>query len=1043
MTVNTLLKIFFLNFIIAISLTSQLWGQNFFDIKSSYPKKSSLIKGSKVYPEFVLDMSDISGWKWYGSTKGHLLKATAVDLPDRPGKRGVCLYSRLDKKSPKSPTWVCWQYNLSPKLSIVGAKTVEIDIYPLQKIEFPISSRFGSSHGFGILPCTWSDIIQEAPARKWTTVKIPIHHTRKSIDNLKFDINSKRPSVPHLQERSVIIGDIRFVPAPTPATSLFSCKMNVKKPVIAGYFQNTGKHEFIENGKLSMLVELSTSQQLNNAELCIETNSTVLNKKVTLKAPFSRFELEITDPLKVFGIGKNELTITIKDPKGSLVAKTSKPLTIYCFSKKHVTSELQKLSNQHSEQQSRWETCVASGKQAELPRITLNVAKLFIKNFIPDDFNRQKQYKIAMDELTMVKSMLDNLDYELKQYGAGKIEEAPVPTYNPDIPILLKHGTITQDNKPALFIGPMTSIFTYDWANYASKTGFNSLVAETSMHHWLYFNQFKSNQFKATTGLLKNRTSQNGITNALNKYFEACRKNKLASNLLLSSHYCKKIPDKYKNAQSSTCGNGNFNWNVLAPTAKEIFLRMYGEIIPYLKKRPELISLGTANEPGYSVSSDSTDFQKAFHVWLHKKHKNIKIINYAWNSKYPSIESIDLKSFFVLRKTSSGAMVDWAEFQSSGVSRFYGFLKDTLLEAVPNKIVWVKLMGVFGYGMLDEEDNIALGQNSCGTDDGHPLWLDHLTSMYPERPITNQEWHFIRAQYVNNAAFLAKQMYQGVLRGIQSANIWRGQRADWNSKGHGHVESFSRYPLGFNAIGRTSLKLRMLYPVIVNFQKLKGGTTRLCYDKKANLIEGKKYTEKLEHLYNIIRSNPEGVRLVYPPHLKKEQLNNVKLLAAPSFKYMRQKSAWLIQKWVKRGGTLWIAEPVNNPVNYYGKKLRLDKTFVNMLKNIGIRQYGSGKVIIANNWSGYSQLFNGITAWSNSKINNDVECRILNDQNGKIKYLSIVNLKDKIQYIKLQEKQHPVSVSGNDIWNNQRIENISKMTLEQFEVKLIKVSLLN
>ena len=1007
-------------------------------VETRVGEKAAYLRGKKVYPEYLLDMSSAADWTRIGSTGGHRLRVTEVDAPGRPGRRALMFSVKIDRKNPKAPGWVAWQSMLSPELNIVGADEIEFEIYPLQKFPFGVVARFGTSKGFGQLPCSWSDVVKNLEPNRWHTVRIPVKKSRKSVDSLRFDFNARADAVPHQQELSMILGAIRFLPAPHPATAEWSTRMKTGAPLENGFLINPHPLEMADNSDLEYSVELAVGRTVE-ATLELRCGDRNFTQPVTLGAPYTALRIRIPRFAEQFAPGARRLETGSRDETGKVSAQNAEAVPLTRFSAAARDKERRRLLTRLAPLTGELNSLRASGVAVQLPEVTRTTAELFLNHFIPDDFNRQKKYGIALAELADAERLLDALEAELTAYRAGMLREPPLTPYNPATPLAVRNGVITQHGKPILLIGPLTGMPAPDWSEYAAKLGFNSLVVETDMDRWLNFDAQKNTELKTHPDLIHGAPrSFRGEAARLNHYLERSRANGLAANLLLSSHYCRHIPGDLKNARSPYAGHNNFDWNVLAPEAKETFCRMYGSILPFLREKPHLVSLGTANEPGYNVKSGSGEFERGFIGRLKEKYPTAAALNRAWGTRYASIGDVTLRDA-LSPQAPPQAQVDWAEYLSREVSLFYGFLKARLLDALPGKQIWVKLMGNLGYEMLDEADNIALGQNVAGSDSANELWLDHLRSLFPDYPVTNHEWHFIRAEHASDAPFLAMRMFQGVSRGLQSGSIWRGQRAEWDSKGYGHAESFSRYPVALNAIGRTSLRLRMLYPVLIRFRQLDGGAVRLYYDKNDQLLRAKEYPAKLNAAYNRLRINPSGVRFLYPQTVTPENLAQVKLVAAGSIRHIPAETARTLAAWVAGGGTLCLQTP-GEWSDCNGTPHDLPADFRKAVTAAGVTRCGRGTVVTIPDWEGDAAMMSGPVAWSGSAPNREVECRQLNAPDGTPQYLSIVNLKGKVQKVRLRDGRTPLRVTGKDLWNHTDTTLDGEFELAPFEVRLIEAA---
>lgn len=1006
-------------------------------VESLHKEKADFLRGKQVYPEYLLQPNCAADWARIGSTGGHRLRVTEVEAPDRPGKKALMFSVKIDRKNPKAPGWVAWQARLSPELNIIGADEIEFEVYPLQKLPFGVVARFGSAKGFGQLPCSWSDIVRGLEPNRWHTVRIPVKKSRKSIDCLRFDFNARGDTVPHQQEFSMIIGAIRFLPAPRPVTAQWSARMMTEAPVDNGFLLNPHPLEMADRADLNFSLELAVHQSLE-ASLELRCGDKTFIKKVMLASPCTELRICIPGFADLLPSGPCSLEVALRSRSGKVIARSADAMPLVIFSSAAMNRERIRLTALLARLSLELDRLRQAGISCSLPEVTRSTAELFLVHFIPDDFNRQKKYAVALAELVEVKRLLETLERELAAYRAGTVRELPLASYDPAAPLIVRNGVISQHERPILLIGPLTGMPALDWSEYAARLGFNSLAVETDMDCWLNFETGSGKVRKTYPDLIYRAPLEfKGEKMRLNHYLERCRANGLAANLLLSSHYCRHIPDDLKKARSAFAGHNNFDWDVLSPEARKAFQRMYHNLIPFLRDKSHLVSLGTANEPGYTVKYAAGEFERGFIRQLKRKYPDVDALNRAWKTHYTAVEQIKLLEV-LSSQAPLQARVDWAEYLSREVSFFYGFLKDELLRALPGRQIWVKLMGNFGYEMLDEADNITFGQNVAGSDSANEPWLDHLRSLFPDLPITNHEWHFIRAEYTSCAAFLAMRMYQGVSRGVQSGNIWRGQRADWDSKGYGHIESFSRYPVALNAIGRTALKLRMLYSILVRFQQLDGGALRLYYDKNDHLLEGKDYLAELLNTYEQLRINPAGVRFLYPSRIAADHLSGVKLVAAGSIRHIPAETARTLEKWIFNGGILWLRNP-GEWVDYSGRPIELPDEFRHTLTVAGVARYGRGQVISIPDWREYISMMSGPVAWSGNVPNHKVECRLLTASDGSREYLSIVNREGKEQTIRLMEGQCPLQISGQDLWNNSSYTWGCNFTLAPFEIKLIRL----
>ena len=232
----------------------------------------------------------------------------------------------------------------------------------------------------------------------------------------------------------------------------------------------------------------------------------------------------------------------------------------------------------------------------------------------------------------------------------------------------------------------------------------------------------------------------------------------------------------------------------------------------------------------------------------------------------------------------------------------------------------------------------------------------------------------------------------------------------------------------------------MLYPTLVRFQQLDGGAVRLYYDKNDHLLQGKTYLSELLAVYDRLRINPDGVRFLYPQKLTPELLNGIKLIAAGSIRHIPPQIAGRLAEWVAAGGTLWLRRP-GTWTDYRGVPVALPAEFSNALKCTGIFHCGRGQIITLPDWREYVAFMPGPVAWCDDNPSGVVECRRLIAPGGRMEYLSIVNLEEKTQHLRLQNGQVPVRISGKDLWNNTEYSLSQEITLGPFEIRLIEITM--
>jgi hypothetical protein len=463
-------------------------------------------------------------------------------------------------------------------------------------------------------------------------------------------------------------------------------------------------------------------------------------------------------------------------------------------------------------------------------------------------------------------------------------------------------------------------------------------------------------------------------------------------------------------------------------------------MLPELKSRPNLASLGLANEPGYPVEAKSASFAQAFGPWAKRQYGTIERANRQWGSDYAGFDVIDLPGFFELRERSPGADYDWLLFVDEEVSEFLGRRKDDIDVEIPGTPVWVKLMGYdqqFGFTQLNEFTTTRLAQNVLGTDAHEPLWLDYLKSIDPQMPIYNTEWHFMEHVDPNYQPLLEKRMFEGVVHGINVGLIWTFRRAPWATNALGMDQSITRWPLTLDVIGRTSLRLRGQADTLTRLANLDGGRIRILYSLAANTHQGTDYIQTLREFHSRLGQNAAGTRFVFSHQLVSADLDDVDLLVLPGAEYVDAPALSLIEAWVRKGGTLWIDTPVTFMDPWGHPVTGLDSEFADALNQPGEHSYGDGAIFVGGTLD-ISEYCEGPWAVDPSgAFVESINIRHLRTKEGG--WLSVINDSDQPVTFDLKDVQTFCdSVDwGKDVWNHETLNLTAPITLPPNGVRLI------
>lgn len=1000
-------------------------------LQVTYPDHVRHLSGKQVYPEDVLSMDSAKRWKFLGAIHGTKGGVELVDAPGRPGEKAL-LFTVKIKKNNKTPSWMHWQTTLDPQLSIVGTYQTVMDIYPVTPMPFRIMAMYGQHLGFGVIPAVWSSLGKHEPG-KWHTLNMKVGVQRRDIDQIRFTFPTRSKEVVDGMEVKFIIDNIRMIKVADPPAVVTIDKMKVHSGLQAGYMQMHNTNELMDDDLMTLSMELGVTNP-QQATLKIDVQNLDTNKKlkqilpVQLKAPFTALQLSLTDLLKQLGVGKQQISLQFVDANGRELASSSKPHGFTIYSSAHMNKhrmvlltrlhKLVDLKNQLEDQ----------GIRVAEPNVTLTVCDWFLKDDgnVVDDFVRQRVCSIAYEQMEYLKGMLDHAETQLKKRQSGQVKELKVDDYQPGVPVQIADGKLVQSGKPIFLIGALGSA---SHTHLLRDIGFNTQSRETGINRWISKSQDRGiKQFK--------------------KFFDISNQYGISTSMLLSSHYKPApMPSRFAATNSPYTGASMFPWDVLAPNVDAMFDLWYDRMMPYLKNEPSLVSVGTANEPGYSVKERSKTFEAQFRVWAKDQYKKIAVANKLWGSSFTSFASINSPAFFKIREQSHAANYDWLRFVDEQVSGFFGRRKDYLLKSMPSMSVWVKLMGNhhhIGYSHLNEVSNILEGQNVAGTDGHLPMWLDLIKSIDPSRPIINSEWHFLGGQIdLNDQQLIQGRMFDGMTHGICNGLIWKWHRSKWNTKSNGAEQTLTRWARTIDVAGRTALKMRGLVSPISDLGNLDGGKIRLLYSISSTVkMQDHAYTKKMQQVYDSLGRNSQGTRFVFSNMLKAEDLQGVSLLASGVTPCVENQALSIIEQWVKNGGTLWITEPTFEHDPWDRKHLGLPDAFTAAIKSDGTHRYGKGQIVVSHDDAVVASHAGGPwAADANGQFIPTVDIRYLEPKAGQPGYLSILNRAAEPQIISLTGSKGAWGKISQayDVWNYQQVQLDGKLALDANGVILLQI----
>ncbi|MCV9386666.1 beta-galactosidase [Reichenbachiella ulvae] len=237
------------------------------------------------------------------------------------------------------------------------------------------------------------------------------------------------------------------------------------------------------------------------------------------------------------------------------------------------------------------------------------------------------------------------------------------------------------------------------------------------------------------------------------------------------------------------------------PGTFELISIVMSQFIPQIIDEPAILSWDMANEPFFDMKGWTDHGMKHFHEWLEGRHQTIEALNHSWNTDYVSFSEIPKPKdnptqpeynpgqrtappkIIPALDYSPGQWYDLITFHNYRVARFFGIVATEIRHQSPEAIIHMKAqdnnsLGPKPFAVADGIDREMLTSaiNLHGVDT-RPLpeteprmavimdsnapravlnydeslysfhWLgqsflyDYLTSLEPNRPIVDMEYH--------------------------------------------------------------------------------------------------------------------------------------------------------------------------------------------------------------------------------------------------------------------------------------------------------------
>lgn len=977
-------------------------------IKSQRQTAPKWIEGGLAYPDNLLSFRNASGWFFMGGTKGNGGGFKVVPAPERPGQQALMMTAKMN---PNSGEWLAWMHGLDPLIRVDEMKEIVFDIYQLDPINFDMTVRCGTQQGLGLIPISWSQI-PNGPLNKWREVRIPVYPTRRSIDNLKIDFFAGEKGIKDGQQVRIIVSNWRFEPAPKPWTEEPMEKLFAADGSLVG-MSVVRTREILDDATLKMEYEITGL--VPNSTYTVQLNaaypdgtSQQWRADSTYQAPCTLGSMELKG-LRTSPPGEVKLTMEVLRSDGRSQMATRQALPIRTYSTQTFEKNLAALAARHHTIQVQANEMKKAGKDVAEPLITLFTAWHFIERFIPDDFNRQKAYGIAMREIELVNRLLDEAQVVLAKPAKPAVNDED---YDPSLPVVARDGWLYQKDRPIMLIGGLT------WGDgetgsgqhaisMARDIGFNSVVVEIGMADWL------DNPHPEPV---------------LQQYVDMTRKERLAANLLLSGHYRTKRAVGHEGTT-----HVGMPWNVLNPQTNELFSEFYQKAFKIVGDSKHIVAYGTANEPDYAVRKGALYFGEAFGKAMREKHGTIATANKLWSTNFESFDTMTAGDIDAASEKSIALNREWQSFVQEKVADFFAGRREEIHRHNPDALVWTKLIGRPGYGYLDEELSLERGQTVSGCDGQWPIWLDMLKSIRPEWPVANTEWHHSDPKHVENPLPHDNEMFLTVVHGIAMGEVWLWTRGDWSTQLDGSAQSMTRYPIVMDAAGRSALKFRRNAAAFAAISNVKGGRARMYFNKYSQLGKVDQYDKDQRVAYDYFGRNTSGVRFLTSKTLASASLDGLELIATADLNAVDQPQLDKLMNWVRNGGTLWVIN-AGKPTDFYTRETNVDAQIAAALQKEGSHDIGKGHILVGRDQQPDLRFFDGPFALNeDGTVNRNIEIRLA--RQGDSFWMSLINTSDKPQTFHYSTVP---AAECDDPWNHETVNLNGTQTLIPWQVRLLR-----
>ena len=402
------------------------------------------------------------------------------------------------------------------------------------------------------------------------------------------------------------------------------------------------------------------------------------------------------------------------------------------------------------------------------------------------------------------------------------------------------------------------------------------------------------------------------------------------------------------------------------PGTRELIAKAMSQIVPVVCDHPVVLSWDMANEPFFDMKGWTEHTMVIFHEWLAERHGTITALNKAWNTNYESFEQIPppknnptQPEYKPGERTappknkpsqeySVGEWYDLVTFHNYRVASFFGFVASEIRRYDPDAVIHMKgqdnnslgpkpfavtdgidremltsaisLHGVDTRPLPETEPRMAViiepeAENALLNYDeslysfhwlGQSFLYDYLTSLEPNRPIVDMEYHAfsinpIRVQDIGPGHARAS-LWMAHLHGMVANMVWYWNRRYGPNPFPSEVfkswfyGSISTQPIVAAEYFQTMNRLNRFSKEVTALAKPSARPIRILVSKPS-YIQNQKHIASLHRIYEASCFHGLPIGFVTEKMLVNSGLpDNCELIVIPDAQYVSPKALEFLRK---------------------------------------------------------------------------------------------------------------------------------------------------